>query len=232
MSLPRTDPAPPAPLRFVIVGAGRCGTGYMSKVFQSAGVECGHETIFGPQGLQAAFALRAAHPELEADASWLAVPYLNSPLLQSARVIHLVRDPWRVLASFVNLPIFRTTTPFSRFIAEHQPQVFAHATAVDRAALYILCWNRWIELLAAGRRIVHRVEDSPAALLRQLEIIPESSIFSDTRYNHRGDPLEVTLKNIGDKGLRHEFIEHAEQYGYPLAAVPREPCSTATSSVN
>jgi hypothetical protein len=233
MSLARTDATPLAPFRFIIVGAGRCGTGYMSKVFQSAGVECGHETVFGPHGLQAAKALREAHPELEAEASWLAVPYLTLPLLQSASVIHLVRDPWRVLASFVSLPIFRTMTPFSRFIHEHQPHVFGHATAVDKAAAYILCWNRWIEALVGVRRIVHRVEDDPATLLHRLNITPNASpMFSDKNYNHRGEPAEIRLEDIADQRLRREFVEFAQEYGYQAAAEPREPCFTASLSVN
>lgn len=233
MSLATPGPTQSAPFRFIIVGAGRCGTGYMSKVFQSAGVNCGHETVFGPLGLNAATALRAVHPHLEAEASWLAAPYLDSPLLQSAAVIHLVRDPCRVLASFVNLPIFRTITPFSQFIWEHQPHVFEYSTAVDRAASYFVRWNRWIERLAGSRRIVHRVEDDAAALIRRLTIALDTpALFSDTRYNHRGEPPDVSARDIGDKRLRGQFLELSEQYGYSTATHPRERCVTAPSSVH
>ena len=42
-------------MKYIIAGTGRCGTGYMSKIFNEVGIKCGHENVFtvkGPRGLK------------------------------------------------------------------------------------------------------------------------------------------------------------------------------------
>lgn len=76
--------------KFVVVGTGRCGTGYVSKCFTACGIPCGHERLFTPNGCE------TIDDALVGDASWLAVPHLAA---YDGYVIHVHRHPYDCVAS-------------------------------------------------------------------------------------------------------------------------------------
>jgi hypothetical protein len=117
-------------LRYLVVGTGRNGTVYYSRLLTSIGIPCGHESFFDYQGLEVAL-LRLAKKlppmlsycsqtifdvyrhrpispyitqleNLVAESSYMAVPYLHHECLKETEVIHVVRHPVRVVNSFVN----------------------------------------------------------------------------------------------------------------------------------
>lgn len=91
-TLAAADPRPD----FVVTGTGRCGTGYMAQVLTDLGVPCGHEQVWTDQGVR-------PQPQLAGDASWMAIPDLDS---YRGTVIHLVRNPLDVINSLVGIKFF------------------------------------------------------------------------------------------------------------------------------
>lgn len=90
-----TVAVPPNRLRVIVTGCGRSGTTYMSEVLNAAGLRCGHErafTVLGPR----------SRPDLDAESSWYAAPYLDR-VDESTKVIHIVRNPSRVVHSFFRM---------------------------------------------------------------------------------------------------------------------------------
>jgi hypothetical protein len=123
-------------LRAVVTGTGRCGTVYMARLLTTAGLPCGHESIFTPGGLEeAVWRLEGARPVansnnmltsgeadqrwqgyehgVRADASYMAAPYLACrAAIGDAQVVHLVRSPLQVITSFVHgKGYFRSSMP-------------------------------------------------------------------------------------------------------------------------
>ncbi len=80
-------------IEFVITGCGRSGTGYVSELLNSAGLKCGHESVFGIKGP----GFNGNH--YRADASWFSAPFL-SDLPPDVKILHIVRNPAKVVSSF------------------------------------------------------------------------------------------------------------------------------------
>jgi hypothetical protein len=115
-------------LEYLITGTGRCGTVYCAKYLTAAGIPCGHEAVFGPNGLGVALkrldgvepivlseaSQMRIHPngnitrlsayvdpeQIRADSSYLAAPFLDHERLKDTRVVHVVRNPVSVIQSF------------------------------------------------------------------------------------------------------------------------------------
>ena len=114
-------------LKFLVVGTGRCGTVFMARLLTSLGIPCGHEFIFGPEGLELAIerlkgrassklSICSTHDCLKnnedifkwvdvekivAESSYMAAPFLNHSLIKDVPVIHVVRNPLNVIRSYV-----------------------------------------------------------------------------------------------------------------------------------
>lgn len=84
-------------IRLIVTGCGRSGTTSLSDVLSAAGLRCGHEkvfTVFGPKEARG----------FDADSSWFAAPFLSTQP-EDVRVIHLVRNPTRVVESFLRIGV-------------------------------------------------------------------------------------------------------------------------------
>jgi hypothetical protein len=185
--------SPPIHLCYLVTGTGRSGTVSLACALSSAGIPCSHERFFRGDSVEAAFGLlldgkdaknsscseHCGLPELGArvvaESSYLAAPHLAAPFLAGATVIHAVRSPWQVIPSFLNNIQFFRGEPIhehERFIYAALPELHHLKEPVDRAAYYYIHWNLMIEWLGArhlpAQYIFHRIEDGPAALLRQL----------------------------------------------------------------
>lgn len=84
--------------KFVVTGCGRSGTGSLAQSLTAAGIPCGHEDVFTVYG-------QADWGDLRGDASWFAA---GMPIPADVGVIHLVRDPLAVAASFYRIGLFAT----------------------------------------------------------------------------------------------------------------------------
>lgn len=89
----------------IITGCGRSGTKFLSELLNYNNIECGHEDVFAISGFK-------GWGQFEVESSWCAAPYLKHPSYMNnvKRVIHVVRDPIKVVSSFYRLGVF---SPFS-----------------------------------------------------------------------------------------------------------------------
>ena len=204
-------------LRYLITGTGRCGTGYMAQVLRSAGIKCGHEDVFGLGGLEYA---RQVMGDWEAESSWLAAPFLDDPLLEEVTVVHLVRDPKKVIDSWLGLGYLQGDSPvYHAWMCAHLPWLLSWADPEHRAAAIYIGWNKMIKDKTHAT-IFHRVEDDPVVLLDRLQIdYRGKKLFSDKTYNTRRPRREadVTLQALPDS-LREALREMQHGYGYHIFA--------------
>jgi hypothetical protein len=199
-----TAAADQAPLRYVVLSTGHSGTGYAAKLLTSAGVPCGHESIFTRNGV-------VGRPSLQADSSFHAVGYLDHPICQGAKLVHLVRHPLKVIRSWLHGGTHPENDTWGRKICDWPN---GKQTARALAWRYIN-WNKLIEERAPDAILV-RAEDRKE-MLTELGFHPDSAEFDNVEYNRKpgavGKP-EVTLLDVGD--ARDELVAMAERYGYIL----------------
>lgn len=177
-------------LNYVVVGTGRCGTVYFAKLLTTIGIPCGHERVFGPDGLKkalrtlekgggqdSAVARDSGHTSgnlIIADASYMAVPYLDHGCLRDALVIHAVRNPVDVILSFNNKLQYFSQPNYNQweaFITSHISEIKRQGTPLERNACYVVRWNEWIERQCEGRPYVRvRLEKDTDKLLDFLAI--------------------------------------------------------------
>jgi len=210
-------------LDLVVTGTGRCGTGFASRWLTSAGIPCGHEQFYYFRGLPAAMErLRLQAPELVAEASWMAAPFLDSAPLAGAAIIHLVRHPRGVIESNLRAPTSRAPA-YWKFLVEHCPEADARETVQDRAAAKWIYWNRRIEKALDGRRsFTWRIEDGELDLLRWLfhegladpDDFNPWELFDHRTYNHKaGEEKKARLTDLAPD-LRAELQVEMGRYGY------------------
>jgi hypothetical protein len=161
-------------LKVIVTGTGRCGTNYFAHLLTSMGIPCGHESIFTHNGLKEAFHRLNAPKQIElsecsrrsklvkieikkwvdeanivADSSYMSAPYLEDDNFQSAKIVHLIRNPFEVISSFVyDGKFFLIDEPdndYEDFIDDFFPEIFKEPTPIDRAAYFYVAWNEMIE---------------------------------------------------------------------------------------
>lgn len=229
----------------------------MARVLSSVGIPCGHEVFFDPLGIEGALERLGGGSSLElsltsrmkvygqektemitpyldilddlqGESSYMAAPFLDHSALESADVIHVVRNPFNVIDSFVNsLAYFHTTKPtskygqrYEKFITDHIPETLQEMQPYERAALYWMRWNEMIEAKSKGKRyILVRAEEGPLPLLRWLGIPPGQQVFDDRSVNtyHRSVTM-FTIDELPDSRLKEEFVALGRRYGYSMAS--------------
>jgi hypothetical protein len=231
-------------LKYLVTGTARSGTVFMARLLTSVGVPCAHEAVFGYDGLQMAkrrlLGEKPIEPswvsqsrmdkgqweELErwmpdahqivAESSYMAAPFLADACLSGVRVIHVVRDPIKVVNSLCNyLDYFRSPTPQNRyeeFVYERLPELAGDMGHYDRAALY---WARWNRMVVAPA-LFHRVEDGPDPVLAFLGVT--GTPFADTAVNSFKKPTSerFTINKIKSKAVMDEFLSLGVEYGYTM----------------
>lgn len=201
--------------RWIFTGVGRCGTGYASKVLQSVGVRCGHEDVFNRSGWdEAARKMRYGH--WEADASWLAAPWLPRVREEfpDVRVVHLLRHPRDVIASWLANGVFGGEFgPWLRWALGHLQGWPLDAKEEDVAAWYFCEWTRLVEPHADCHI---RVENGPLSILDTMgsRIVQGGRVFTDRRYNHRAEITRVPDLRELREPWRSDIISWCEEWGY------------------
>ena len=95
-------------ISYIVIGTGRSGTGFMSKLLTNNGIKCGHVSIFGVPCDLNIYKKKMYNTDLNADSSWLSVPFIDeiTKLNDCIKFIHVVRDPIKVIKSFIELDLF------------------------------------------------------------------------------------------------------------------------------
>jgi hypothetical protein len=96
---------------FIVTGCGRSGTGYIYSRLKASGINCGHENVFTSNGFK-------GWNHYVGDSSWYAAPFISE--FESAKVIHVVRDPQKVISSFHRIGVF-STLGWRNFIINPSP---------------------------------------------------------------------------------------------------------------
>lgn len=121
-------------LKLVITGTGRCGTGYVARVLQQAGVSAGHEQAYTPDG-------EFHSPGLEADVSWLAMPHLRSLRSRGVATGLVYRHPAAFISSVLGINFFQNPTDYLKFAELHCPELEG-LSPFDKACQFYNEWNR------------------------------------------------------------------------------------------
>lgn len=240
-------------LKYVVVGTGRCGTVYMAKLLTSLGIPCGHECIFSCEGLIAAkeklsgklpiemsLISKLGHyaEELEgqqwlgdnsniiAESSYMAVPFLQDKCLEDTKIIHVIRNPVKVINSFVHgfkYFNFRTcrsnsSKPYHDFIFSHVPELLDESLdAVSRCALYWVRWNEMIEKNSKNKDyIVQQVEKPFSKLFDFLGLEKVENYYLNSSVNHKlglKDKIK-DIREIPNSKIRDLVIGYGRKHRY------------------
>lgn len=139
--------------RAVIIGTGRSGTRYMSRLITEATghTTCGHEAWFRAAG----------DPEagFDVDASWLALPALEAGTWVGPAV-HVVRHPVATVRSLLRTEFFGAIidTAYPAFALAHC-KAAADALALSPVDAAVEFWANWNARCAAVAQLTIRLED-------------------------------------------------------------------------
>lgn len=236
-------------LRYLVTGTGRCGTVFMARFLTSLGINCGHESIFDWRGHEMAAARLAGREPLElsycsksrfvegkwqpidkwldleqmqAESSYMAAPYLRTEPFQDAKVIHVVRNPFQVIQSFVNyINYFKSTAGtncYENFIYTHVPELTMPMSKYERATLYYLRWNQMIERSVPD--VFHKIEDDKKPILDYLGMPDGLGYFEDNTVNTFKKPCKerFSIDKIQSKELVDALKYTCEKYGYRIVS--------------
>jgi hypothetical protein len=235
-------------LKYIVTGTGRCGTVYAAMLLSNVMVSCGHESIFTPGGIETALRRLSGEEkctlsfcstnkrhrdgtwtplnitwvcpnQIVADSSYMAAPYVGE--FQSAKLVHLVRHPVRVVNSFCNyLGYFKSSTPsneYEKFIYGILPELTEEMSQYDRGALYYILWNDLIEQRTENK-VIHRIEDGPKKLLKELGLQNEICNFDDPYTNSFQKPRQRFCVDDLSEEIWDLFKECGAKYGYKLSS--------------
>lgn len=238
-------------LNYIVTGCGRSGTVFLARLLTSIGIPCGHESIFDYNGLDAAKRRLSGEEQaslsfvsiydkpnnkiidphvnpalIEADSSYLSAPYLNDELFSNTKIIHVVRNPIKVVNSFTNYmhyfanpshPEF-TGHLYEGFIHYHVPDLYQNLTQYERACLYWVKWNQMIEENSKGKEyLLWRVEDEIKPLL---DFVYKSDVDPNTIYNDKTantfvkNGPQFCLDSMKDSPIKKQFIALMKKYKY------------------
>ncbi len=192
--------------RFVIVGSGRSGSGYISRVLTAAGIPCGHESWWNPYGRR--------QRGLLGDSSWCALAQIDW-IKYSGQVFHQVRHPLDVISSYVHRHTF--TGPFAKI----KLPLLVEDPGGD--PLRYAC-RVWLDLNRRSAELTTnywRLEDIDCRLLQNIGVavgtVPrnvESAIRSVSKsYNSHSTPRRLGWQDL-PRDLIDEIKALAQEFGY------------------
>lgn len=215
-------------LKYLVVGTGRSGTVYMARLLSSLGIPCGHESIFSYDGISKAITrlqdgaecsfissdVKWLKPDaiLNAECSYMAAPYLDHEILKNTKIIHAVRNPMKVITSFVDgFNYFKKNEgDYQKFIYKIFPELLDISNPYNRAAKYYILWNKMIE---KRNNFFFNVESSPYKLMKYLGV-EKDDYYRERNANHHRDLAYRDYEIIKDEKIRANLLELARKYGY------------------
>lgn len=233
-------------LNYLVTGCGRSGTVFMARLLTSLGIKCSHEMIFdyrgidyailrmsGKEPLQLSWVSRAKYndgkweehnlwldnlEEVVAESSYMVAPFLGEDCIKNAKVIHVVRDPIKVVNSYCNYIEFYKNSiaenSYEDFVYSHIPELKQDMPQYDRAVLFWIRWNQMIERKTP--HYFHRIEEDVSGVMSFLGV--DGLPFNDKTINTFKKPVKdiFSIEKINSKLLRNEFIEMGRKYGYSM----------------
>lgn len=205
-------------MRFIVTGTPRSATGYASLLFRELAIPCTHERIFKPRGAMADVLDWYEHADA-GESSWLAWAFLGL-LPGKVPVLHTMRNPWAVVDSLAHrnnlLPREaqanrdRGTRKLVDAMKAYCPEAFAYDGDIDRAAAFVVGWNRRIanaiELYQFPYRR-YRVEELDAERID--ELLTFIGAYRDAR------EIDSALQNVPSNVHRGKRIHHNVEISNP-----------------
>jgi len=227
-------------LDFLVTGTGRSGTVYMARLLSSVGVMCGHESVFKHDGLEAAWrrmsgempvqtsehtnsgdSVRFDPRQQRAESSYLAAPFASSVVTLGTKVIHVVRDPIKVISStFYDANFFTAGTqrPFLNFVESWAPEVKKCSDNREKAMAYWLYWNRIAQKASEQRENLRvRVESEiDERLFKFLEVEPKDWYRNSKANCWHNRSKDFEMDDLPNGQIKRDFVDLASEYGYNL----------------
>lgn len=201
------------PLQFVVVGTGRHGSGYTSRLFTEAGLPTGHEQFYGFN-----------EPEigLVGDSSWLAVPHLESLDEQGVQVYHQTRHPIESLRSMLGGEMFGEGRKNKWFAVRESYLPMTGIDVIDAMRIYVQ-WNIACERWAMSRWQVEKLDwfnFAVVAACAQVEVDRDQFIKAQamvpSNYNGHRRNEGITFDDLPSGADKDALAMLAEHYGYDL----------------
>jgi len=233
-------------LKYLVTGTGRCGTVFLARFLTSIGITCGHESVFSYEGLDNALQVLSGlkkpvlskisttcfknnkwMPEVQwidnvenivAESSYMSAPFLNHEKLKDTKIIHLVRNPIKVVESFCNINYFCDKKPnneWEEFIYSHAPELTNDLNQIDRCCLYYIIWNNKIEKNKIN--LFFKLEEKIDKLFNFLNIKNNNNYFSE-KINGIWNKIDkkFDINSISDSKILFEFVQIGKKYGYSM----------------
>lgn len=159
-------------MRFIVTGTPRSATTYSARLLAALDVPCTHECVLRPLAA-VVDVVRWWSDDKQGESSWMAwtvLPLMPSPV----PVIHVVRDPWLVIDSLANRNAILNDSKqpadslraIRNMIKAWLPDVFAWDSQVDRAAAFVVGWNRLI-----AERVPEQLTFRPAGGVAAVSVV-------------------------------------------------------------
>ncbi len=240
-------------LKYLVTGTGRSGTVFSARLLTSAGIDCGHEMFFNVDGLNGYLdrlegklepklsevsITRLENDHLipidfwlknkpESDSSYMSAPFLDHETLINTKIIHLVRNPIKVVNSFVNsLNYFSENynhynDVYQKNIKQIIPELNKNMSQIERACLYYVMWNELIETkLKYKKYLFHRIEDDMQPILDYIGYKDDRRIlFADKEINTfmKQGLNKFSLSQLPEGEIKNRFIDIGIKYGYKMS---------------
>lgn len=231
-------------LKYLVTGTGRCGTAYMARLLSNLDIPCSHEAVFNYNGLSIAKKViqekipvitswcsrydiktnkkitKWLHTDkIEAESSYMSAPFLQEDFLSNTKIIHLVRNPLKVISSFVlDIKFFsdlNSEDHYLKFVKSHLPELHDIKTEIERACFYYVKWNNIIEDLCQNKKhIIHKLENYSDENLFEFLNKKNVNIFSDVVNSGNKRTYKIEIVDIPEGKIKKDFLEIIEKYGY------------------
>lgn len=196
---------------FLITGSPRSGTGYMARLFESAGYYSLHEGIFVP------FIINE-HLDNSVESSWLSAPFIAKLRYEFKKIIHVTRNPLLVINSQEKRKILsRPENPYTLYIYHHSAKLKKKDGSLNNYARFWIEWNEMIEKFVDQRVKIEEVSKNPEKFFNQLEIDTKGrKLYTNQKYNTDGMTAKINLKDIKNYWIRKKLKTKAKEYGYDI----------------
>lgn len=207
-------------MKYLIIGTGRSGTGFMSKLLTQNDIPCGHEEVCGYPIKIEDYLKNIKSSEYVAESSWLPVPYLEQIKAKypKLRYIHITRDPIKIVKSFYEIEYFSDERKdmSNNKLVESFCDTYG-LTPIDAAMKYYICWYKEIErVLPEDERLILDIDNFDYAALGELvgkDITPLDQVVNLKKKNEKisNRKLKRAMKS---SQFKDEFCEVAKRYGF------------------
>lgn len=208
----RTGPVEAPEPRFVIVGTGRSGSGFIADALTRAGIRCGHENWWGPR--------QDRTVAWDGDSSWCATFELDG---YGGHVFHQVRDPLKVVRSAAELEVAAHRRDNDWYAYRTTLMEFTGDPVIDA----LLMVARWVREADRVSHWTWRLEDVDADLLVEIgdrvglpvphEAAAEA-LTQPVKRNAKADERDVRhdvgWDDLPDLEVTERVRAHAQRHGY------------------